>query len=195
MKKSRLLLSLVLCMSMLIGGVMSVSATDYTNITEESTESSAQIELNIEIDSTFTVGIPISADIDSATGQGAYQVSVKGDIDPRYKLVVAPVDGYTSTDGDTTENINFLLSDTSNALAPKADVIVGITGAKTEFICTDITPDSEILVDYSLTVQEGKLSAGTWGGTIKYTISLEPIDNGVQQASVDTVSGNDASTS
>ena len=110
MKKSRLLLSLVLCMSMLIGGVMSVSATDYTNITEESTESSAQIELNIEIDSTFTVGIPISADIDSATGQGAYQVSVKGDIDPRYKLVVAPVDGYTSTDGDTTENINFLLS-------------------------------------------------------------------------------------
>lgn len=176
MRKSKLLLALVAGMIMLFGGTMTVSAEDYTNITEESTDNSAEIELNIEIDSTFTVGIPISTDIDE-NGVGAYQVSVKGDIDPRYKLVVAPVDGYTDADGDTTGNVNFLLKDQSNLLAPKDDVVVNITGAKTEFICTDVNLETETLVDYTLNVQEGqKLSAGVWNGVIKYTISLELIN-------------------
>ena len=176
MEKSKLLLALVLSMVMLVGGSITVLAEDYTNITEESVDNSAEIELNIEIDSTFTVGIPISTDINEE-GVGQYQVSVKGDIDPRYKLVVAPVDGYTSTDGDTTENVNFLLKDQSNLLAPKDDVVVNITGAKTEFICTDVNLETETLVDYTLNVQEGqKLSAGVWSGTIKYNISLELIN-------------------
>lgn len=191
----RRLLALVTATIMILGSTCTVFAADSTTITESSDSNSAEIELVVEIDSTFTVGIPISADIDAATGQGSYQVAVKGDIDPRYKLIVAPVDGYTDGDGDTTGNINFLLKDQSNLLAPKDDLVVNITSTKTEFICTDINPDADIMVDYTLAIQDGKLSAGTWNGTIKYNISLELIDNGVQQTNVDdgTVSGNDAS--
>lgn len=171
-KMKKKLFATLLTTCLLISSHLTVFA-ETTDITESSVDKTAQIELNIEINSTFTVGIPISAEIDPSTGTGTYDVSVMGDIDPRYKLVVTPVDTYTSTDGDATSDINFLLKDTTTVLNPKEDIVVNILPGQTEFICTDINLETPVTINNSLQITSGKLSAGTWEGTMKYSISLE----------------------
>lgn len=176
MKKLKKLVLGVLCVTTVMGSSLTAMAADTTDITNSSENKSAEIELVVEIDSSFTVGIPIKADLDKKTGQGSYNVTLSGDLDPRYKLVVAPVDSYTQELGDTTTNVNFLLKDKASTLNPKSDIVVDITPGKTEFICTDITPDVSTTITNTMAVSSGKLSAGKWQGVIKYSISLELIN-------------------
>ena len=198
MKNLKICLALIAGCFILFSNPEEVHASSTTDITESTQVKQAEIDLNVQVDSTFTIGIPIETDIDEKTGTGSYQISVKGDIDPRYKLVVAPVDEYTTALGDTTANINFLLKDKANALSPKDDLVVNIISDKIEFICTDINPDTETLVNTSLSLADGKLTAGIWQGTIRYEISLilidagagAAIDNGEGSASSGDATGN-----
>lgn len=176
MKKLKKLALGILCATMVMGSSLTAMAAGTTDITDSSENKSAQIELTVEIDSSFTVGIPIKADLDKKTGEGSYNVTVLGDLDPRYKLVVTPVDTYTQELGDNTTDVNFLLKDKASTLNPKSDIVVGLTPGKTEFICTDINPDTATTVANTMAVSSGKLSAGKWQGVIKYSISLELIN-------------------
>jgi len=176
MRKLKKLVLGVLCATMIMGSSLTAMAADTTDITDSSENKSAEIELTVEIDSSFTVGIPIKADLDKKTGEGSYNVTVSGDLDPRYKLVVAPVDTYTQELGDTTSNINFLLKDKASTLNPKSDIVVDITPGKTEFISTDINLTDTTTITNTMAVSSGKLSAGKWQGVIKYSISLELIN-------------------
>lgn len=151
-----------------------------TTITQDdvtgNTVSTEEIEVSAEVNSQFTVGIPISASINKETGQGTYKTSVAGDLDSRYKLVVKPIDGYTTELGDTTENINFLLEDQSDSVNKKDSVVVDLTVGKTEFVYTDINLETPVEITNTMNVSEGELSAGEWKGVIKYSISLEEIE-------------------
>lgn len=105
-----LLLTSVLCLTTSLG----VCAAETTEVTNNSENNTANIAVEVEVASVFSVGIPTQAQISSETNKGNFQLSIKADLDPRYKLTVVAADGYKAEDGDTTGKTNFLLKDESS---------------------------------------------------------------------------------
>lgn len=167
----KIALSLALGLTLLSNSLLVNAAT--TDITNTSGSSHAEVQVTSSKNSTFTVGLPVSAELGPTTGTGYYQIQVKGDIDSQHKLVVKPVDKYTAEDGDLTSNYNFILKNETNTDAHKDDIIVTITPTKTEFVFSEINPTTPVNVN--TTLQANSLGAGSWKGIIEYNISLEDI--------------------
>lgn len=166
----KIALTLVTTLS-IMGSSMAVLAEDVEQ------EGTASVPVTVNVDSTFKVSLPASIDVTKANPSKEYEIKVVAGLDPKYKLVVAPVDGYTQEQGDTTTDINLLLKDAYTGEKKKADVLATITAAKTE-----ITADIENLdttgttLTHTLSVNPSDLSAGEWKGALNYSISITPIN-------------------
>lgn len=158
---------------------LSVFAEDITQLDDNDT--SAEITIEANISSVFTVGLPVSVNIDPNTGKGNYNILIKGDIDPNFELIVTPVDGYTSLDGDDTDNINLLLKyvPQKSILFPQKDnIIIDVLQEKTNLLSSELSLDSTYSLPFEL-IAKSKITAGLWKGVLQYNVSIKPTAPGL----------------
>ena len=168
MKKISKILSSILFVTMFVASTMVTYAAD---VTEEGT---SDVPVTVNVSSEFRVSLPASIELTKSQPSKDYDIKVVADLDPRYKIVVAPVDCYTAEQGDTTSNSNLLLKDTVTGVTPKADIIATIAATSTE-VTADISDLSTtgVILTHTISVNPDDLTAGTWTGTMKYSITLD----------------------
>lgn len=175
MKKRTLpkILTSALIASFLISS-LGVYAKDYTN----DDVTGAEVKVKADVGSTFTVGIPTSVILNPQTGTGNFNISIKGDLDAAYRLIVAPTDKYASKDG-----VNILLKDNKASGDRKNNIIVDITQSKTEFFYNEINPVTPITQNVVLQA-DSEITAGQWESVLEYNISLKrnPLNAGIYDA-------------
>jgi len=156
-------IALIFCM-------MPVQASERTSMSNSGT---AQIEAEVVIGSSFTVGLPTSVALDSTSGVGGYDIAIKGDIDPMYQLMVAPKDEVDSVDGT-----NFNL-EKQGVFDKNPEVItMEVEDPKTVFSYDDVNPDTETLVHCNLKPASGQsVRPGKWKGTLTYDIQLSQTEH------------------
>lgn len=107
--------------------------------------------------STYSVKIPKTIILDGTNGNGAYKVSVKGNISGNQTVKVIPATTFTLSEVATVD--------------AKADVTATVSQTKTAWTTSEITA-----ADWSSqngTISAPAISAGSWNGTFGFTVSIE----------------------
>lgn len=107
--------------------------------------------------STYSVKIPKTIILDGSTGNGAYRVSVKGNISGNQTVKVIP---------DST----FVLSEVATVNA-KSDITAVVTQSKTAWTTSELSDSTWATQNASIAVSP--MSAGSWHGTFGFTVSIE----------------------
>ena len=127
------------------------------NSTATSETNTKSVDVYATQGSTYSVKIPKVIILDGATGNGAYRVSVKGNISSNQTVKVIP---------DST----FVLSEVATADA-KTDIIARVTQAKTAWTTSELSDSTWATQDATIAVSP--LTAGSWHGTFGFTVSIE----------------------
>lgn len=145
----------------------------YAANTNYSEEGPAQVEITALVADNFTVGIPTSLALtkDGTGYKGTFVKQAFGDIASSKKLKVTPTDQNPGTEG-----IQIKIS--SGEGQYKVEKYLTLTDEKTEYTTLELN-GSTVLNDteYDGVATEvsvsGELPAGSWMGTLTYTIALE----------------------
>jgi len=110
----------------------------------------------------FMVSVPKTIVLDTKTKSADYNITVKGGIENRTEVVVAPKDNISNVDG-----VNFYMSDKS--IHQKKDVVANVTQESTEWSALEVTESG--------TTKKGTISAqdisyGDWSGNLIFMIKL-----------------------
>lgn len=127
------------------------------NSTATSETNTKSVDVYATQGSTYSVKIPKTIILDGATGNGAYKVSVKGNISGNQTVKVIP---------DST----FVLSEVATVNA-KSDNIAVVTQAKTAWTTSELSDSTWATQNASIAVSP--MSAGSWHGTFGFTVSIE----------------------
>ena len=130
-------------------------AVDNSTATNETNTKS--VDVYATQGSTYSVKIPKTIILDGSTGNGAYRVSVKGNISGNQTVKVIP---------DST----FVLSEVATVNA-KSDIIAVVTQAKTAWTTSELSDSTWATQNASIAVSP--MSAGSWHGTFGFTVSIE----------------------
>lgn len=171
------IVSVLLALSLIATLAIPVFAADLANSTEDITydlavdgstatseTKTAEATVTAEQASTYSVKIPKTISMNGTNGNGGCNISVKGNISGNQTIKVAPVDAI-----DTTENVDFYLSEVSSAANKKSNVIATVNTNKTTFVHSDISVAN--WTDFAVTLS-APLSAGSWTGTLTFNIAL-----------------------
>ena len=161
----------ILAMTIMTVLPMNVYAAE-TVITEGSQSASAEMNITAEKDSSFRVVVPDGFNMDAQTGVLDYQITASGDISSGKKLDVAPVDMYSTEDGDETSDINFLLKEVCSGISLKDPVVVKVTQEKTSLNTDELAAEGGATISGTMTAQSD-IKAGAWSGTAGYRIELK----------------------
>lgn len=153
MKNAKKLLALTLCLA--VGCVMFNTEVAEATTTEVTTNGSPTAEVSLDVPSTFSVLIPKTITITGNPGTGSYTVGVKGDIGSNKKVVVTPASTVTMS------QLN------------KTDITATVTQTKTEWTYNEINTSTYAETTGTLTTPSA--SAGTWKGTMTFTVSLDTV--------------------
>ena len=157
MNKNKILTALM-AGTMLMGSTLPVCAA----VTEEhdpvSSDTVKDTEVLYKQSSTFSVVIPKTIVLDSASKDSNYTVKVYGDISSDKQVSVAPETG-------------FLMIDQAKAGTKKADVPANVTQTETVWSSAEVT---------AKTVKNGNvaaptITAGDWKGTFTFNIALNDV--------------------
>jgi uncharacterized protein YxeA len=130
-------------------------AVDNSTATNETNTKS--VDVYATQGSTYSVKIPKTIILDGSTGNGAYRVSVKGNISGNQTVKVIP---------DST----FVLSEVATVNA-KSDITAVVTQAKTAWTTSELSDSTWATQNASISVSP--MSAGSWHGTFGFTVSIE----------------------
>lgn len=153
--------------------------TELADITDTTYSTTSQAEVYCTQGSTFSVIIPKVITLDGETKEGAYQVSVKGDITGNQKVRVEPdiTLGDKST-SDTTKTYNFIMSEQNATVAQKDDITASIYGAddggaKITWTQSEIKADTYDGTGTTIgKITAEDITAGSWKGTFDFVIEL-----------------------
>ena len=127
------------------------------NSTATSETNTKSVDVYATQGSTYSVKIPKIIILDGVNGNGAYRVSVKGNISGNQTVKVIP---------DST----FVLSEVATADA-KIDIIARVTQAKTAWTTSELSDSTWATQDATIAVSP--LTAGSWHGTFGFAVSIE----------------------
>lgn len=127
------------------------------NSTATSETNTKSVDVYATQGSTYSVKIPKTIILDGSTGNGAYRVSVKGNISGNQTVKVIP---------DST----FVLSEVATVSA-KSDIIAVVTQAKTAWTTSELSDST--WATQSASIAASPMSAGSWHGTFGFTVSIE----------------------
>ena len=142
MKKNKLLTG-ALVTALALGITSPVLAEETVVKTESSTTT-----VSYSADSTYTVTIPKTITLNPTTKTGTYEVETAGDIAGTYVVTVTPDATFTMKQ------------------AGKADVTATVTQSVTEWTVSTLGQST------TGTIEALDLSAGSWSGTLNFTIQL-----------------------
>lgn len=149
MKRIRTFLSLFLILCLALNPVPA-KAADSNEVTSATT---SDVGVSMDVPSTFSVLIPKKIILNGGTGEAVYQIGVKGDIDGNEVIKVIPP--------ASVEMVN----------PNKTNITASVYQSKTEWAFGDITNDAYAYAGGKVTASD--VSAGTYEGTLSFTISLE----------------------
>lgn len=129
-------------------------AIDGSTATNETTNKT--VEVYATQASTYSVKIPKTIVLDGTNGNGAYRVSVKGNISGAQTVNVTPAATFTLSEVASTD--------------AKADITATITQSKTAWTTSEMTAVAWTTQDGSIAAPA--ISAGIWNGTFGFTIEL-----------------------
>ena len=127
------------------------------NSTATSETNTKSVDVYATQGSTYSVKIPKTIILDGSTGNGAYRVSVKGNISGNQTEKVIP---YST----------FVLSEVATVSA-KSDIIAVVTQAKTAWTTSELSDST--WATQSASIAASPMSAGSWHGTFGFTVSIE----------------------
>ena len=128
------------------------------------------VEVYVSKGPSYSVIIPKTVILDGSTGVGNYTVAVKGDIEGEKQISVVP---YKDADTALSATDKLVLSQ-----AGKADIEAVVT--QTGYAVVDANMSETEYADSAklygtITIDEGKLTAGSWSGSFLMHISYDPI--------------------
>ena len=175
MMKNKILTSMLafgLVCSMTVPTFAAVTETQ-TKTERDGTPVQAAVQVTADIGSKYTVTVPKTIVLDSATKASDYTVSVTGDIAGNEVIKVAP-------------NANtFKMTQTG-----KADVDATVAQTKTSFASSELNLQTPATTTGNVTA--AGLTAGDWSGTFNFDISCDTAT--AEAHSVDAVSGSAIAT-
>lgn len=147
MKRMGLLFTIFFCA---LSAAFSVKAADTEVVSNSGT---SNVDVSMDVPSTFSVLIPKKIVLDGATGSATYQIGIKGDIDTDERVRVAPSD-------------TMLLTHES-----KPSLQANVSQMRTIWTYDDLMLTN--VYDYtSGTISVSGKTAGTYTGTLMFNISL-----------------------
>ena len=160
------IISSMLCVSMLMGGVQPTYASTKDTQSTSSNEKK-EVEVLYNKSASYFVTIPKTITLDS-NKESSYSVKVDGDIASDQEVYVSPIDSIGNKDG-----FNFYMKDQSTK-HPKADVIADVTQNKFYWDYEDAANAYE---ETNNNISASDLSSGAWKGTFDFEINMHRISN------------------
>lgn len=184
--------SVLLGLALIVGSPVVALADENQSVSGSSTSQSVETTVTAVIPSDFTVTIPKHMSLDDF-GLATYDVTVKGDIAAEAKVVVEPVDMYSTEDGDTTSHVNFFMEEqvAESVTVKKDDILVTVTQPQTAFTFDEVAAVDANGANVGTTVSgtiaaSDDLSAGSWRGLFQFNVYLdESATSAVSLMSVD----------
>lgn len=127
---------------------MSIAPT-FAATTDITTQGETNVPIVANVESQFTVTVP--KDLDLSSGTANYNIGVSGDIASNEKLKIEPAATVEMTEANSD----------------KEAVNATVTQTKKEWSYTDVTASTN--TNGTITAN---LSAGTWSGTLAFTVSI-----------------------
>lgn len=133
--------------------------SEYEVAVSESTATSETTNKTVEVyatqSSTYSVKLPKTIVLGGNDGNGAYRVSVKGNISGNQTVNIKPATTVVLKEQATTDS--------------KADIIATVSQAKTAWTTSEINNTSWTIQDASISAD---LTAGIWNGELAFIIEL-----------------------
>lgn len=156
MRKMKNVLAVAMAAAVAVGALAPIYAEVKEYETYTTNTPKAECVVTYTQDSTFSVTIPKTVELDSSKTQD-YNVTVVGDIASNEKITVVP-------------DASFLMEDQSGASVLKDDVTATVTQAKQEFVYSEISGEG---MTTGGNIDAKDLTAGSWKGKFNFAISLE----------------------
>ena len=135
--------------------------TEYELAVDNSTATSETNTKSVDVyatqASTYSVKIPKTIVLDGENGNGAYKVSVKGNISGNQTVKVIPAASFTLAEVATVD--------------AKADITATVNQTKTAWTTSEITATDWASQNGSISAPA--ITAGCWNGTFGFTVSIE----------------------
>lgn len=184
--------SVLLGLALIVGSPVVALADENQSVSGSSTSQSVETTVTAVIPSDFTVTIPKHMSLDDF-GLATYDITVKGDIAAESKVIVEPVDMYSTEDGDTTSHVNFFMEEqvAESVTVKKDDILVTVTQPQTAFTFDEVAAVDASGANVGTTVSgtiaaSDDLSAGSWRGLFQFNVYLdESATSAVSLMSVD----------